>query len=459
MGSFFIILFFLFFLLRKYNLGPIFLSLIFLGGGIFYYQWRAEEVDQNHIAFFANQEVVFQGRIERARDSTVRGEEVVLGEIKMMGEEKQGRVLLNLPLYSDFQYQDLVEVNCFLQGLSSTEDSYARYLKGKRIFSFCFWPKVELKSRPSSPNFYGRILAIRKKAQHFILTKFSEPQASFLGAILLGVKKRVSSKIRNWFSLTGASHLLAVSGLHIAILVQMIGFFLINFLRIKRTKVWLPISLIVLFFILLTGAAPATIRAGLMGLSLFWAQKNERGYNSLNFLFLIGVIMLLFNPNFLVFNIGFQLSFLAVLGIGLFYNFFQELFRKIPDYRFLAGRTFLSLTCSAQILILPLVLYYFGTFSLIAPLVNVFLLLVMPSLMLLGFLFLIGNFLNFYLGQLFFYPLWLLATYVILIVKVSAKIPYSSFIISSFSRMGVFLSYLFLFLFYFYLRSFSFFEK
>jgi competence protein ComEC len=435
------------------------MGLIFLGGGIFYYQWRAEEIDQNHIAFFNNQEVVFQGRVVKPRESKLQGEEVVLGEIKMAGEKKEGKVLINLPLYSDFQYQDLVEVNCFLQGLSSAEDFYARYLKGKRIFSFCFWPKVELKSRPASLNFYGRILALRKKAQHFILTKFSEPQASFLGAVLLGVKKRVSPEIRDWFSLVGASHLLAVSGLHIAILVQMIGFFLINFLRIKRTKVWLPISLLVLFFILLTGAAPATIRAGLMGLSLFWAQKNERPYDSLNFLFLVGVVMLLFNPNFLVFDIGFQLSFLAVLGIGLFYNFFQKLFRKIPDYRFLAVRTLLSLTCSAQILILPLLLYYFGTFSLIAPLINLFLLAAMPSLMLFGFLFLIGNFLNFYLGQLFFYPLWLLATYVILIVKVGAKIPYSSLVIKGFSGTGVFVSYLFLFLFYFYLRSFSFFKN
>lgn len=455
LGSALMALFLFLFLFKETKFALIFLGLIFLGGGIFYYQWRAEKIDQSHVASFNNQKVVFQGRVIKAVQSTLKGEEVILGEIKIAGIEKRGRVLVNSPLFTDLQYQDLVEVSCFLQGFSSAEDFYARYLKNKRIFSFCSWPQIKLEDRPVSLNLYGRILDFRKKAQHFILTRFSEPQSSFLGAILLGIKKRVSPTTREWFSLTGASHLLAVSGLHIAILVQMVGFFLINGLRIKRTKVWFLISLVILFFILFTGASPPAIRAGLMGVSLFWVQKNERGYSSLNSLFLVGAIMLVFNPNFLVFDLGFQLSFLAVLGIGLFSNFFQKLFQRIPNYHFFPARIFLSLTCSAQILTLPLVLYYFGTLSLVAPLINVLLLLVMPGLMFFGFLFLVSSFLNFYLGQLFFFPLWLLATYVILIIKLGAQIPYLSFVVAGFSKTAVLFSYLFLLVFYFYLRFFS----
>jgi len=268
-----------------------------------------------------------------------------------------------------------------------------------------------------------------------------------LSAILLGFKRQVPPDLRAWFSLSGVSHLLAVSGLHIAILIQMIAILLTNVFLIKRQKVFLPTIFIISLFIILIGAPASAIRAGLMGLALLLAQKMERPYSTLNSLVLVGTLMLLINPKLLIFDIGFQLSFLAVLGICLFYKMFSKWFSKIPDYRFLPLRSYLSITLSAQILVLPLILYYFGNLSLIAPLSNVLILLVMPAIMLLGFFFIFTSFINFWLAQIFFWPLWLLITYVILITKILSGIPYLSFVIMGFPLLGALVIYVLIFLF------------
>ena len=109
--------------------------------------------------------------------------------------------------------------------------------------------------------------------------------------------------MRSWFSLSGVSHLLAVSGLHIAILIQMIAILLTNVFLIKRQKVFLPTVFIISLFIILIGAPASAIRAGLMGLALLFASKIERPYSGLNSLILVGVLMLLVNPKFLIFDV------------------------------------------------------------------------------------------------------------------------------------------------------------
>jgi len=184
-----------------------------------------------------------------------------------------------------------------------------------------------------------------------------------------------------------------------------------------------------------------------MGLALLFASKIERPYSGLNSLVLIGTLILLFNPKFLIFDIGFQLSFLAVLGICLFYKSFNKWFRKIPDYRFIPLRSYLSITLSAQILVLPLILYYFGNLSLIAPISNILILLVMPIVMLLGFAFIFTSFISFWLSQIFFWPVWLLITYIILITKLLSGIPYLSFVIMGFPLIATLIIYILIILF------------
>ena len=442
-----ILLFLLIFINKKAKI--YFLIFLFFFIGIVYYQFREEKIDENHIVFFNEEKIIFQGNVVREIDERLDKIKITLGNIVIDDKDLKGKILVNAPLYSDYQYGDTLEVECKIEKPISIDGfDYYNYLSRYGIYSVCYWPKIKIIEKSEQNNIYANILKFKKKSLNFITTNFPEPHATFLSAILLGLKKQIPSDMRSWFSLSGVSHLLAVSGLHIAILIQMIAILLTNVFLIKRQKVFLPTIFIISLFIILIGAPASAIRAGLMGLALLLASKIERPYSALNSLALIGVLMLLFNPKFLIFDIGFQLSFLAVLGICLFYKLFNKWFRKIPDYRFLPLKSYLSITLSAQVLVLPLILYYFGNLSLIAPVSNVLILLVMPIVMLLGFAFIFTSFINFWLAQIFFWPVWLLITYIILIAKILSSIPYLSFVIIGFPLVGVLVIYILLFLFH-----------
>ena len=438
--------------------GIIFLLVfVFFIAGIIYYQLREEKIDENHIAFYNGEKVIFQGKIVKEIDERLDKIKITFGDIVMNDRNLKGKVLVNAPLYSNYQYGDILEVKCKIEKPNNQGDfNYANYLSRYGIYSVCYWPKIKVIESPKQNSIYSKILKFKKKSLDFIITNFPEPQATFLLAILLGLKKQVHTDMRCWFSLSGVSHLLAVSGLHIAILIQVIAIFLTNIFLIKRQKVFPLTIFIISLFIILIGAPASAIRAGLMGLVLLFASKIERPYSTLNSLLLVGVLMLLANPKFLIFDVGFQLSFLAVLSICLFYKLFNKWFRKIPDYRFLPMRSCLSIAFSVQILVLPLVLYYFGNLSLIAPVANVLILLVVPIAMLLGFFFIFASFINFWLAQIFFWPVWFLTTYIILITKILSDIPYLSFVIVDFPLFGALIVYILIFLFFYY---FSFCQK
>ncbi len=424
-----------------------FFIFLFFFIGIVYYQFREETIDENHIAFFNDEKVVFQGKVIKEIDERLDKIKITLGNIVIDGKDLKGKILVNAPLYSDYQYGDVLEVECKTEGPELIEGfDYGNYLSRYGIYSVCYWPKIRIIEKSKQSSIYSNILKFKKKSLNFITANFPEPQATFLSAILLGLKKQIPSDMRSWFSLSGVSHLLAVSGLHIAILIQVIAILLTNVFLIKRQKVFLPTIFIISLFIILIGAPASAIRAGLMGLVLLLAHNIERPYLSLNSLALIGILMLLINPKLLIFDIGFQLSFLAVLGICLFYKLFNKWFEKIPNHRFFPLRNYLSITLSAQILVLPLILYYFGNLSLIAPISNLLILLVMPIVMLLGFFFIFASFISFWLAQIFFWPVWILITYIILIAKILSAIPYLSFVIMGFPLLAVLSIYILLFL-------------
>ena len=420
-----------------------FLAFLFFFAGIIYYQLREETIDKNHIAFLNERKIVFQGKVVKEIDERLDKIKITFDNIVVGNKNLDGKVLVNAPLYSNYQYGDVLEIECKIQKPNNEGDfRYGNYLARYGIYSVCYWPKIKIIEKSRQSSIYSNILKFKKKSLNFIITNFSEPQATFLSAILLGLKKQIPSDMRSWFSLSGVSHLLAVSGLHIAILIQMIAVLLTNVFLIRRQKVFFPTIFIISLFIILIGAPASAIRAGLMGLALLFASKIERPYSALNSLVLIGTLMLLINPKFLIFDIGFQLSFLAVLGICLFYKSFNKWFIKIPDYRFFPLKSYLSITLSAQILVLPLILYYFGNLSLIAPISNILILLVMPIVMLLGFAFIFTSFISLWLAQIFFWPAWLLITYIILITKLLSGIPYLSFIIMGFPLVATLIIYI-----------------
>lgn len=238
--------------------------------------------------------------------------------------------------------------------------------------------------------------------------------------LLLGGSQDFSAEVGRALKNSGTSHLTAVSGYNVAIITVTI----FNLLRLRSKKLAFFGTVGILFaFVILTGLTPSVMRAALMGGAYILSKMLGRPKTTLHFLFLAGFMLLLSNP-FMLYNVGFLLSFAATYGLILAGN----LSSKIVDNQAGAGKIVLSTlaeTTVAQIFVLPILLYYFGQISVLAPFSNLLILPLIPAAMLLEFVALIISFINFYLALLFAKFVEPLLSYILLVIKLFGNSEYA----------------------------------
>jgi competence protein ComEC len=202
------------------------------------------------------------------------------------------------------------------------------------------------------------------------------------------------------------------------------------------------------------------VRAGVMGILLIWAMKNGRLANAQNAILFAVSVMLLVNPLSLRWDVGFQLSFLATLGIVYVYPIFNHYISKLDAInRLPTGQAGVStiaeillLTLAAQTFVLPILMINFGKLSLISPLANVLVLPIIPLTMLIGFIAILFSFVFSPIGQIFAWLAFLPLKYETIIIKFLAGLRYSSIEISNFSWFAVVVWYIILSLVVWWLR-------
>lgn len=180
-------------------------------------------------------------------------------------------------------------------------------------------------------------------------------------ALILGDKSNLDVETRNSFTNTGAMHILAVSGLHIGIIMQILMVIMGFFTSVLSRKNAVFIVVIIMWiYAVITGLSPSVLRAVFMFTFLAMAQFSGKNYNSINILFFTAFVLLLINP-FTLYDIGFQLSFLAMVGIFLFYKPIEQIMyienkwlRKVWQGT--------AIGFAAQLMTTPLSLYYFHQF-------------------------------------------------------------------------------------------------
>jgi competence protein ComEC len=133
---------------------------------------------------------------------------------------------------------------------------------------------------------------------------------------------------------------------------------------LSRKQAFYLAVLLLVIFIILVGVPASAMRAGLMGFFVLWALKLGRLNKITNAIILAGAIMLLINPKLLRYDIGFQLSFLAILGLIYFYPLINDWMIKIKMPKLKGGREIFSMTIAAQVFTLPITAYNFSTVSL-----------------------------------------------------------------------------------------------
>lgn len=335
-----------------------------------------------------------------------------------------GKVLVNTALYPQYRYGDELRIKCLLATPEPFEGfAYDKYLAKSGIYSTCNFGTIILLSRGNGDWLLTKIYNFKTKFEQVVNANLPEPQASFLLAISLDVRGTLPPDVLEDFNITGTTHLMAISGSHITILIVVLSQ-LCSALYISRKKSFWAITLIIIFYIIIIGFPASAVRAAIMGWLVIFSTQVGRVSVSTNVLLLSAVGMLAFNRQLLLYDIGFQLSFTAVLGIIYFNAFFEKVLSKVPSW--LALRESLSMTLAAQVSTTPLIIFYFERYSLISPFANVLLIPTFPYLMIVSFS---GLFLSLALpifSQYFYWPTWLILEYILKTVEILSQLAYAT---------------------------------
>ena len=191
------------------------------------------------------------------------------------------------------------------------------------------------------------------------------------------------------------------------------------------------------------GAPPSGVRAGIMASLFLISQYFGRMAAAPRTIIFAAAGMLAKNPLLLTSDVGFQLSFLAVMGLVYLQPVLSDIFKKIPDPFQLKYN--LSATTAAQIFTFPILIYNFGQISLISPITNILILPILPLVTILGFIFSFFGIISETLGQIFSLPVYLLLTYLIKVVDFFSEISWATLIIKNTDLFFLLISYLIIF--------------
>ncbi|MGB0430640.1 MAG: ComEC/Rec2 family competence protein [Bacteroidia bacterium] len=249
--------------------------------------------------------------------------------------------------------------------------NYKAYLANKNIFFQAFIDSNEyvLTHRVSSFSLITTFTKIRTWMLGNLAFLNNETRG-VAEALVLGYKENLDQNVKSTFSQTGTMHILAVSGLHVGIIYKVVDWLLFLLLKFKRGKqLKIATLLLVLWsYALLTGLPPSVMRASFMFSLITIGSTLNRPNNVFNNVFASAFFLLIYDAN-LLFDVGFQLSYSAVIGILVFQPFFAKIwYVKNPIIKFFWD--LITVSFAAQLAVAPLTIYYFNQLPLIFPISN-----------------------------------------------------------------------------------------
>lgn len=346
-----------------------------------------------------------------------------------------GLVLVNAPRVAPVAYGDRIRATGELITPQEFDTfSYSDFLARSGVFSILTNAIIEPVGSSEGSPFLAFLLNIKAQAQSHINQNLPEPAAGLLSGILLGNERGISPELNDAFSAVGASHIIAISGYNMAVISGVI-MGLLNRSPIGRYK-WLATLIGIIFlaiYTLLVGANAAVIRAAVMSSLLVIAPLFKRKTYVPASLACVALIMSLHNPTVL-WDISFQLSFFAVLGLALFVEPLSNPFYALLRFLFPQpiARTLRSIleepiivSLAAQMMTLPLIILYFQRVSLVSLIVNLLIVPIQTPLLFAGAIATILAFFVPALAQILFWIAGLLLMYTIGVVRNFARFPFA----------------------------------
>ncbi len=352
------------------------------------------------------------------------------------------KLLVRTSRHTPFAYGDLVTLEGKVAEPKDSPDfDYKQYLYNKGIVGILDSPKVITHTSDQGNVFLVWLYAINSALERRIGVILPEPQASLLAGLLLGVKRGFSAWWQNAFSVTGTTHIIAISGYNITIIVAALQGVLHSLL--PRRKRFYIVVFTILAFLFFIGLQPSAVRAGVMGIYALLAREVGGKRDMTTGIVFSAAVMSLIWPT-IVWDIGFQLSFFATIGLVYAVPLLEDTLigRTIKQITWMGVGENVLTTTAAQVGVFPFLLYHFGTFSLIAPFSNLLVLETIPMTMLLGALAVVSSFLWAPLGALLalitYMPLW----YVLSVIGLISNIPFASVSLGAFPLWGLIVYYI-----------------
>ena len=335
----------------------------------------------------------------------------------------RGKMFVTYDLYPRYGYGDVVRLSCRLKAPEPIENfRYDRYLARFGVFVVCEQPKIALIRSGEGNVLLRSVLSVKKVVADRVNRLWHEPKASFMAGLLYGYRGGLG-QLNELFSRTGVTHIVAISGYNITIISSILLAFCVQLFIPRKKGFWLVCGGIALF-VLFAGASASVVRAGIMGVVVLLAKQLGRPSRVLNVMMLTAVVMVLHNPFILIWDAGFQLSFISTLGLVYLSHPFERVFRFIPEW-FGLRESFVA-TMAAIVATLPLILYQFGRLSTVAPVVNMLILWIIPAIMLLGFVAVMASFVFWPLGQVIAWIAGLGLAYIIVVVEWFAGLSFAA---------------------------------
>ncbi len=353
-------------------------------------------------------------------------------EINGQWKNLSGHVLVNLFQDVVLNYgDDIVLTGKLHRPFEFSHDpkfSYREYLKRQGIlyvFSVKKNSPVKILHFQSGNFLLARLYQWRRVASDILSAHFSPSEASLMQAMLLGERLRIPASLKDVFAKTGTTHILAISGLNVGIVVAVL-FLLFRMVPGPASLTYGLTMVFIILYVFLTGASPSVVRAGLMSVVFLISFLIERETDSLNTLAFAAFLLLLFDPEN-IFDIGFQLSFMSVLTILLFYPLFMNLAKPFikqhpyPLLKFVIESFAVSL--SATLGVAGLIAYYFEIVTPVSLLANIFVVPLSTLALILGMGLLVG----YGLAPLFAVCIQMVLNLMVWFMVICAKIPWAYF--------------------------------
>ena len=376
------------------------LSIFILAG--FFYCYFFASLHKEKIVF--NKRIVFDGLIVSEPELKEKSQHFLIKLASPLAGEAE---IYSAP-HPRWRYGDLVR---FSGEIEKSEN-------GQNI---CGFPQMTLIEKNQASPLKFSLLSLKSSLTDKLNKVLPPSSAALINGLLFGDKSGFSEKMSEALIKTGTIHMVALSGYNILIIISAVQT-LFSYVSSRRKSFYFTFFIIG-FFVLATGAEASAVRAAIMGGLVLLAKESSRLYNARNSIAITALAMTVFNPRLLAYDVGFELSFMALLGIIYLEPWLKKHLKIIGEGEGVLGwRKNFFTTTSAQLAVLPILIVRFGRFSWFSIAPNILILEAIPLTMFFGFLTAAAGLVSLPLAQLVGMALNPFLSYEIGVISIFARV-------------------------------------